>query len=61
VSLYKAIGVTEGGYPKWIQPLGASDAYNMGDTVGYNGVLYRSLIDGNVWSPDSYPQGWEML
>ena len=24
-----------------------------------NGKLYKSLIDGNVWSPDAYPQGWE--
>lgn len=58
-SLYKAIGVTEEGYPEWVQPLGASDAYNTGDVVSYNGTLYKSLIDGNVWSPEAYPQGWE--
>ena len=58
-SLYKKIGVTENGYPEWVQPLGASDAYNTGDIVSYNDVLYRSTIDGNVWSPDSYPAGWE--
>lgn len=58
VSLYKKIGVTEEGYPEWVQPLGASDAYNTGDTVSYNGKLYRSTIDGNVWSPEAYPQGW---
>lgn len=58
VSLYKKIGVTEDGYPEWVQPLGASDAYNKDDIVSYNGVLYKSTIDGNVWSPDSYPQGW---
>ena len=59
-SLYKAIGVTEDGYPEWVQPLGASDAYNAGDIVSYNGTLYRSTIDGNVWAPDAYPDGWEV-
>ncbi len=60
-SLYKKIGVTEGGYAEWVQPLGASDAYNTGDIVSYNGVLYKSAIDGNVWAPDAYPAGWETL
>ena len=59
-SLYKAIGITENGYPEWVQPLGAADAYNTGDIVSYNEVLYKSLIDGNVWAPDAYPQGWEV-
>jgi len=58
VSLYKKIGVTEEGYPEWVQPLGASDAYNTGDIVSYNGVLYQSTIDANVWAPDAYPAGW---
>lgn len=60
-SLYKAIGVTEEGYPEWVQPLGASDAYNTGDIVSYNGVLYESTIDGNVWAPDAYPAGWKVF
>lgn len=59
-SLYKKIGVTEEGYAEWVQPLGASDAYNTGDVVSYNGVLYKSTIDGNVWTPDAYPAGWEV-
>ena len=59
-SLYKKIGVTEEGYPEWVQPLGASDAYNSGDIVSYNGVLYESTIDGNVWDPVSYPAGWRV-
>lgn len=58
-SLYKAIGVTAQGYPEWVQPLGESDAYNTGDIVSYNGTLYISLIDWNVWSPDAYPAGWQ--
>ena len=57
-SLYKAIGMTSEGYPEWVQPLGASDAYNTGDIVSYNGKLYKSTIDGNVWAPDVYPAGW---
>lgn len=58
-SLYKAVGVTEDGYPEWVQPLGSTDAYETGDIVSYNGKLYRSTIDGNVWSPEAYPAGWE--
>lgn len=61
VSLYKKIGVTEDGYPEWVQPLGASDAYNTGDIVSYNGTLYKSVIDNNTWSPDTYPAGWEVV
>ena len=60
-SLYKKIGVTEDGYPEWVQPLGAFDAYNTGDIVSYNGVLYKSTIDGNVWAPDAYPAGWVII
>lgn len=59
VSLYKPIGITSEGYPEWVQPLGAADAYNKGDIVSHNGTLYISTIDANVWSPDTYPAGWE--
>jgi hypothetical protein len=24
----------------------------------WNGVLYKSLINNNVWTPDAYPAGW---
>ena len=58
-SLYTPIGLDDSGYPIWTQPTGAHDAYNTGDIVNYNGTLYISTIDGNVWSPDAYPAGWE--
>lgn len=57
-SLYTAIGLDDSGYPIWSQPTGAHDAYNKGDVVDYNGVLYESKIDGNVYSPEAYPDGW---
>ena len=60
-SLYDAFGLDEGGYPVWSQPTGAHDAYNTGDIVNYNGTLYKSTMDGNVWAPDAYPQGWEKV
>lgn len=46
-------------YPDFVQPTGAHDAYKKGDIVRYNGKLYQSLIDGNAYSPDAYPQGWQ--
>ena len=60
-ALYTPIGLSEEGYPTWSRPTGAHDAYNTGDIVDYNGTLYKSLIDGNVWSPDEYPAGWEKV
>lgn len=60
-ALYDAVGLDDAGYPIWSQPTGAHDAYNKGDIVNYNGTLYRSLIDGNVYSPESYPAGWEVV
>jgi hypothetical protein len=59
-SLYTPIGLDDEGYPIWSKPTGAHDAYNKGDIVDYNGTLYVSMIDGNIWSPDEYPQGWEV-
>ena len=57
-ALYTAIGLDESGYPVWAQPTGAHDAYNKGDVVNYNGDLYESIIDGNIYSPEAYPAGW---
>lgn len=62
-SLYTNLMLDESGYQIWKQPTGAHDAYNTGDIVRYpdkDGQLYKSTIDGNVWAPDSYPQGWEV-
>lgn len=59
-ALYSPIGLTETGYPVWSQPTGAHDAYNTGDIVSYKDTLYRCLIDGNTWSPEAYPAGWEV-
>ena len=53
--------VEEGAAPEWVQPTGGHDAYQTGDTVTFEGQEYKSLIDGNTWSPTDYPQGWEKL
>ncbi len=60
-SLFTPIGLDDEGYPVWSQPTGAHDAYNTGDIVNYNGTLYKCLMDGNTYSPDAYPAGWEVV
>lgn len=57
-SLYKRVGISEDGTPVWVQPVGATDAYNAGDIVVHNGVKYISTVDNNVWSPNVY--GWNV-
>ena len=47
-------------WPEWVQPTGAHNAYSNGDKITYNGKHYISTIDGNVWSPDAYPAGWQV-
>ena len=61
VSLYAVIGLDAQGYPVWSQPAGVQDAYQAGDVVNYQGALYRSLMDGNVYAPDVYPAGWTVI
>ena len=46
--------------PEWEQP-DSTNGYSKGDKVKYNGVVYESLIDNNVWSPDAYPAGWQVV
>lgn len=60
-SLWKSLSVNESGIQEWSQPISSVDAYNTGDEVMYKGVHYRSTIDNNVWAPDAYPQGWEVV
>ena len=43
------------------QPLGAHDAYKKGDRIRFDGAVYESLIDANVWTPLAYPQGWKKI
>ena len=48
--------------PVWRKPTGAQNAYMKGDKVHYpdaDSFVYTSTMDGNVWSPDEYPAGWE--
>lgn len=46
--------------PEWQQP-DAANAYQIGDRVMYNGVIYESVIANNVWSPEAYPAGWQVI
>jgi hypothetical protein len=57
-SLYTPIGLDNSGYPIWSAPVGGHDSYAKGDIVNHNGILYESLVDGNVWEPGVY--GWEV-
>lgn len=37
----------------------STSPYMKGDCCSENNVVYRSLIDNNVYAPSAYPQGWE--
>lgn len=58
-SLFAKVLTSTDNTPKpWEQP-DSTNAYKKGDKVTYNGKIYESLIDNNVWSPDGYPAGWK--
>ena len=61
---YQRVAEDEGGdevdvIPVWVQPLGAHDAYNAWDLVYYDGKVWESKSDGNVWIPGVH--GWEEI
>ena len=41
--------------------LTVTTAFAKGECGWWNDVLYRSLMDGNVYTPVVYPQGWEKV
>lgn len=46
--------------PEWEQP-GSTNPYMKGDRVLFEGTVYESLIDNNVWPPTAYPAGWKAV
>lgn len=57
-SLFVKVLTSKSEILEWEQP-SADNAYMTGDKVRYNGKVYESLIDNNVWKPDEYPAGWK--
>lgn len=53
-ALWTVVSLDE--WPEWVQPVGASDAYNKGDKVSHNEKHWESDVDANVWEPGVY--GW---
>ena len=46
--------------PEWVQP-DSTNAYMIGDKVKFEGHVYESIIDNNIWSPSAYPAGWKVV
>ncbi len=56
-SLWSVAGDPGEEWPEWSQPIGAHDAYDVGDEVTHNGKHYVSTASANVWEPGVY--GWQ--
>ena len=56
-SLWSKVSDPAEEYPAWSQPIGAHDAYNIGDKVTHSGTRWVSAVSANVWEPGVY--GWE--
>lgn len=46
--------------PDWEQP-DSTNPYMTGDKVMFEGHVYESVIDNNIWSPSAYPAGWALI
>jgi hypothetical protein len=51
--------VVTDGYPAWVQPTGAVDAYPLGFRVAHSGQNWESNTPANVWEPGVF--GWDAL
>lgn len=46
--------------PEWEQP-DSTNPYMIGDKVMFEGQVYESVINNNIWSPSAYPAGWKEI
>ena len=61
VSLWaKVLIPDENVIPEWEQP-DSTNAYMVGDKVTFEGHIYESAINNNIWSPSAYPAGWVLI
>jgi hypothetical protein len=47
-----------GEIPEWKQPAGSHDAYQKGDRVKYNGDVWESAVNANVYAPGVVVNQW---
>ena len=47
--------VGDSGYPPWVEPAGAHDAYAIGDRVEHAGSVWESTIAANTVEPGTHP------
>ena len=57
-SLWQDIEYREG-YRIIPDTITVTTAFSKGELGWWKDVLYRSLVDANVFTPDVYPDGWE--
>jgi hypothetical protein len=49
------------GYRIIPETITAGTAFSNGEIGWWGDTLYKSVIDGNVWTPADYPIGWEIV
>lgn len=59
-TLWEDIGYRDG-YRIISDTLTVTTAFAKDECGWWDGVLYRSLLDANVYTPAAYPQGWEKV
>lgn len=57
-ALWKRVALTDQILP-WSEPVGAHDAYQVGDEVTHNGQTWVSNTANNVWEPGVF--GWDLV
>jgi hypothetical protein len=57
-ALFKRVAAENEVLP-WVQPLGAQDAYQIGDRVTFGGQTWESTAANNVWQPGVF--GWVVV
>lgn len=58
--LWKTI-VYKDGYRYIPEVISVTEAFDKDECGWWNDVLYKSLIDANVYTPDAYAAGWEAV
>ncbi len=59
-TLWEGISYREG-YRIIPETITAGTAFSKDECGWWEDTLYKSTIDGNVWTPAAYPQGWEVV